>query len=303
MKPPTHRTEQTVSNIAIIYNPNSTGDSADLAKSTAKELTEALPGLKIELIPTKRRAHAETLAYDIAKANQRPLIISSSGDGGYHEVVNGALKAQNDGCRPVTSVLPAGNANDHHRNLHRLDIAEAVQQNVISTIDVIRLDSTIDGQPFTRYAHSYIGFGLTPQAGAELNKTKLSFAREALIVLKSFLQLRPVTLTVDGKTKKYDSFIISNIDSMSKIMQISEHSSVSDGRFEVTMFTRRHRLRLLGLLLRTSVLGIKQDYRTERLKLRTASATLVQLDGEIFKLDADSDVIISAVHRGLDCIV
>ena len=94
--------------IAIIYNPKSTGSSESLAKSLHKKLSSKLPNQRIDLLATEHAGHARELAYDISKKYDKPLIISSSGDGGYNEVINGALQAQSEGANPITSLLPAG---------------------------------------------------------------------------------------------------------------------------------------------------------------------------------------------------
>ncbi|MBC7942921.1 acylglycerol kinase family protein, partial [Candidatus Saccharibacteria bacterium] len=157
--------------VAVIYNPNSTGPSETLAKIFETNLRLKLPKQKIELIATEHAGHGEELAYLIAKSSKNPLIISSSGDGGYHEVINGVMKAQNEGFQSITGLLPAGNANDHYNNLHNEDIIDLIIKNKTKKIDLLKIVSTSKGKSIERYAHSYIGFGLTPSVGKELNKT------------------------------------------------------------------------------------------------------------------------------------
>ena len=96
------------SEITVIYNPNSTGSGEAMAKQFKKEYQRADKQVTVTLQKTKYAGHAEKLAYDIAKKQVRPMIISASGDGGYHEVVNGALRAQAEGAKPTTGLLPAG---------------------------------------------------------------------------------------------------------------------------------------------------------------------------------------------------
>jgi diacylglycerol kinase (ATP) len=291
------------STIAVIYNPNSTGSSESIARRFIDELSARLPKQNIQLIPTEYPKHGEELAYSIAKASPRPLIISSSGDGGYHEIVNGAMKAQHEGATPTTGILPAGNANDHYRNLHTADTVEAIATDTPLTIDLLKLSGTVGGQPFERYGHSYIGFGITPHIGKELNKTKLSLLKETLIVIRTLFSFKSTRLIIKGKRRSFDSIIFSNIDSMSKYFTISKPSDVTDGLFEVTIFKRRHRLKLVGMLVKAGVIGVSHNVRTDRYQLRTIRPTLVQVDGEIIRLDAESDVVISVEPRVLRCIV
>lgn len=293
----------TYSTIAVIYNPNSTGSSKDLAAQFEQALRTKLPDQKIELIATEHANHAEELAYSIAKENEHALIISSSGDGGYNEVVNGAMKAQQEGVTVTTGLLPAGNANDHYHNLHDDDFVQSVINENAKKIDLLKLTSIVDGKPFERYAHSYIGFGLTPKVGKELNKTKLSLGKEVVLVARVLLTVKATSLRIEGKRRHYDSIIFSNIDKMSKYLTISSPSSTTDGKFEVTIFKRRNRLKLIAVLLKASLSGVKENYRVTEFSLTTIKRTLVQLDGEIATLDARSEVKITAEEQVLSCIV
>lgn len=268
-----------------------------------RRLSERLPQQKIELIATEYAAHAEELAYEIAMANERPLIVSSSGDGGYHEVVNGALRAQTEGAHPATGLLPGGNANDHYHNIHDIDAVDAIVQGKERRIDVLRLQGIVGGQPFERYAHSYIGFGISPIVGAELNKYKLNFFNQVWILMRALFVFKPIKLTIGGKTRSYESIIMSNVDRMSKVLKVSGPSPLNDGKFEVTIVRRRNKIKLILLMLHASIIGLKEDVRIETFTLTTVVPTLVQADGEVVELDAGTDVAISVAGEALRCVV
>ncbi len=293
----------TYTTIAVIYNPNSTGSGQDLAKAFAKSIKARLPKQKVELRETKYAGHAEELAYDIAKASKNPLVISSSGDGGYNEVINGALKAQAEGATVTTGLLPAGNANDHYHNLHDEDFVELVASGKAKSIDVLKMKGTSEGAPIERYAHSYIGIGLTPEVGNELNKTKLNVVKEVLLVARVLLFVKSIRLKLAGEEHHYDSVIFSNVDTMSKYLKISQPSSTTDGKFEVTIFRRRNKLRLISVLLKASLVGVKEDHRVASYSLETVKKTLVQADGEIVTLDAGTTMVVSAQKQVLRCVV
>lgn len=295
--------DMSYSTIAIIYNPNSTGPSKTLAEELADDIRKRLPDQHVELIATEHAGHAEELAYTLASSHTNPLIISSSGDGGYNEVVNGAMKAQNEGATPTTSLLPAGNANDHHRNLHEKELIDLIAREQSTAIDLLKITGQVDGKPVERYAHSYIGFGLTPTVGKELNKVDLNRLVEAWVVIRSLLTTKPVRLKIDTKVHSYESVIFSNVDEMSKYLKISQPSSVTDGKFEVTIFRRRTTLRLLATLLKATVQGVKENKQAAEFSLTTVKKTLVQADGEIMTLDAHSQVVITAETQVLRCIV
>ena len=290
--------------IAVIYNPNSTGSSKALAEQFKADVLAKLPKQKVELIATQYAGHAEKLAYSIALDSKHPLIVSSSGDGGYHEVVNGALKAQSEGAQPTTGLLPAGNANDHYHGLHDEDIIDLIVNKESTKIDVLKLTGVVKGKKVERLSHSYIGLGLTPIVGQELNKNKLNVVNEVWIVARALFSVRPVRLKIDSKIRSYDSVIFSNVDRMSKFLKISQPSRISDGKFEVTIFRKRNKLRLIALLLKASFAGIKEDLQVNEFKFETTGRpALVQLDGEIMKLDANSKVSISIDKQALSCVI
>lgn len=289
--------------IAIIYNPNSTGSSERLARDLEGQLRTRLPKQKIELIATEYSGHAKELAYSIAIASANPLIISSSGDGGYHEVINGIMKAQREGANPTAGLLPAGNANDHHRNLHDEDILDRIEQQKSTKVDLLKMSGTSKGERMELYAHSYIGLGLTPFVGRELNKTKLNAMNELWVVARALLTARSVKLKIEGKIERYESIIFSNVDTMSKHLSVSRPSSMTDGKFEVTIFGRRSKLELIATLLKASTQGIKEDHRVSEFTLQTVHKTLVQADGEVIVLDAKSNLDIITESQVLSCIV
>ena len=293
----------TYSTIAIIYNPVSTGSGEELAVDFKNALEKRLPKQTIELIPTKRARHAEELAYEIAKRSKNALVISSSGDGGYNEIVNGAMRAQNKGYKVTTSLLPAGNADDHYRNLNEENLVDLIVANKTRNIDLIKLTSTSNGKLVERYAHSYMGFGLTPEVSVELNKTKLNIFNEVILVARVLLTVRSVRLKIDNRIRRYESIVFSNVDQMSKYLKISQPSHMDDGEFEVTIFTRRHKLQLILLLLRASLLGVKEDMRVSSFSLETVDPTLVQADGEVLELDAGVAAEITAEKQILTTVI
>lgn len=289
--------------ISIIYNPNSTGNGKQLGLDLKKALLKKDPKLPIRLIPTKHEGHAETLAYELAMGSKRPLIISASGDGGYHEVINGAMRAKRKGARIATGLLPAGNANDHYHNVHSPQIVNSIVEHKEQEIDLLTLKTTSSGKPFERYAHSYIGLGLTPKVGKELNKTKLNRLKEILITLRVLFVLRPLKIIVSGKTERYDSLIFSNIDKMAKVLKFSKVSSTTDGKFEVTAFKRRNKFQFISQLIHSSTVGLSADNQLREYAFKTIKPTHIQLDGEISLIDANSKVSIGIEHRTLACII
>lgn len=286
------------SHIAIIYNPNSTGDAASNAQELSETLTASLPAVPIRLLPTKYAGHAEELAYDFACRHPHPLVISASGDGGYNEVINGVLRAQAEGQRPVAAVLPSGNANDHARTMHDRPLAELILGNAVTELDVLRVTvAAPDGRKEPRYAHSYAGIGLTPEVAVELNKHSLNTLAEALIITRTFWLLRPVSVVLNGKKRRVDSLICSTIPEMAKVLTISNKAKPQDGLFEVVIFRHRSKLMLLLRLIKGIFGHLGAHTRAGTLTMQLREAAPLQVDGEILEASEGSSVIVEICPR------
>lgn len=288
--------------ISIIYNPNSTGPSQQMAKDLRKYLVSRYSNLKIETLATKYPGHAQKLAYSCAKSTANPLIISASGDGGYNEVINGAMTAQTEGAKPICAVLATGNANDHRRTLQKKPLNQAIVDEKIERIDLLAANIAHNGQTRIRYAHSYIGLGLTPVVAVELNKTSLNALKELWIVLKTFYKFRPFKISVGEKTIRLDSIVFTNISEMAKILTLSKHAKIKDGKFEVVMFPHRHKLRLISRLLKASTTGLKPAKSYQIYKFRVLKHMPIQLDGEVEKLEKMSEITIESRRQILRTI-
>ena len=289
--------------ITIIYNPHSAGPSEKLARKLQAQLHKAQPRQKVELVPTEFARHAEALAEQFALASKHPLVISASGDGGYNEVINGLMKAKRQGARPTAGLLPAGNANDHHRNVHQGDIVDSIINGKTQAIDLLVLNSISQGKPVERFAHSYIGMGLTSQAGKEFNKAKLNRFNEVMIAIKVLFSITPIRLKINRQINAYDSVMMSNVRSMSKYFSVSSRAKVNDGKFELTIFRWRSKLKIIRYVIEASTRGMPVANQTSHFTFGTTHPTSVQLDGEILMLDADCKATVTLKHNALRCVV
>jgi len=154
------------------------------------------------------------------------------------------------------------------------------------SIDLLHLSAYSNNTSFDRYAHSYIGLGLTPWVGRELTKANLNPINQVVISLKSLFNFRPVKIRIENSLQTYNSIIFSNIDVMAKVLQISRPSKIDDGVFEVTIFRQTGKLRLFVSLLKASISTTDEDAQMSHYEFETVKETLVQLDGEVLTIDA-----------------
>jgi diacylglycerol kinase family enzyme len=289
------------SDITIDYNPNRTGDSQQLAEQLARKLRKSLPKAQIALCSTKYAGHARAIAHDVALAAKRPLIISSSGDGGYNEVVNGVMDAGNE--QAVCAVLAAGNANDHSRTMQDDPLDELIIKGKVTRIDLLKvLVRKPDKTSVTRYAHSYVGLGLTPVVAVELNKHTLNAFREAILALKTFRKYRPFKIEHADTIIKLDSLLFANINQMAKILTLAPKNRPADGKFELISFPSGHKLTLVSRLAKAATSGLETPKRLARYQFTVIKKMPMQLDGEVISLPAGSQVTVVSAAKALRTI-
>lgn len=286
-----------ITRVYIIYNPNSTGDGKKNAIALRRQL-QKVSTARVTITPTKHAGHGETLARDYAQAGgDEAMIISSSGDGGYHEVVNGVLGSTQP--RAVTGVLPSGNANDHYHFVHEGSTARQIAESKVRRIDVLKV--TTPG--WVRYAHSYVGLGMTPQIGRELTRHRLTPLLEKWLVIKHFFRVRPVKIRVHGQVVHCNNMVFSNTGRMSKYLTLSNQASVTDGMFEVTRTQANTFGQLTAHLLRAAGKTIDQAPQASRYSFTCLRRTSLQLDGEIHTCNSGDTVVVTCEHRALRTIV
>lgn len=284
--------------ITIIFNPNSTGNAPEKARELAEQLQKSLPSVPLQLQETMRPGHAEELAYQAAVNGRQPLIISVSGDGGYHEVVNGAMQAAEEGAEPVCAVSAAGNANDHRRLVRKRPLIEAVTAHDISQLDLLE----VQWGDKRRYAHSYVGLGLTPVVAVELNRHTLNSLKELILVIKTYWQYQPFVIKLKDKRLQLDSLVLANIPGMAKVLKLSEDGKPTDGQFEVVMVPRRHKLSMLMWALKAATIGLGKQPQTDKMEFTALQKMPMQLDGEVVNLAADTQVSVTIAHRMLSTV-
>jgi diacylglycerol kinase family enzyme len=286
--------------IVIIFNPQSTGNAPQLAEELREDLGRRLPTVPLDLRPTRYAGHARELAR-AAAGTGRPLLVSVSGDGGYNEVVDGVMQAGND--RAVCAVRAAGNANDHRRVTRRRPLADAIVAGDVHRIDLLRLTVGSGPAAGVRYAHSYIGVGLTPVVAVDLEKGGKGSWREIVSVVRAFSRFRPFPIRLEnGRKRNIDSLVFANIAEMAKYATLSAAGRPDDGRFEVITQRRTGKLRVLGTAVRAATRGLGPQPSATHYAFTTLAPMPLQLDGELLELEADTLVAVDIAPGALATI-
>jgi YegS/Rv2252/BmrU family lipid kinase len=143
-------------NPLVIVNPHSGGGKTGRTFSTTQRTFEAVLGT-IDVVFTERTAHAIDLAYAGAK-EKRELVIAVGGDGTLNEVVNGVMRAAEDGIHaPEVAIVGQGTGGDFRKTLgleHRLDkYLEAIASGRVRAVDVGRITYRDVGESGARDDH------------------------------------------------------------------------------------------------------------------------------------------------------
>lgn len=294
--------------VALIYNPNSTGKAAYAARRLRKymqRITEA----PIELTPTKASGHGKKIARALCKKYAQPLIISVSGDGGYHEVVNGIMDAVRAGeaKRPVCAVEAAGNANDHFMQMRtRETLRQAIKQNKLKPMELLKVEFRGADNKLKNvvFAHSYAGLGLTPQAVKELNKQQLNPVKEKVIVAKKMLDYKPINVAIKGKELEVNNIVAAKIAKMSKIVKLDRaRKPAPAGKFRVLIEQGATKSSMIKHLVKAAFRGLQdQSMVTDTFSCRVLHETPIQLDGEVYNLKKGDTVTIRVESTVLETL-
>jgi diacylglycerol kinase (ATP) len=247
-------------------------------------------------VPTQRAGHGREIARDAARSGN-PLVVSVSGDGGYNDVVNGLMEA---GTSAFAAVLAAGNANDHRRVTRERPLADAIVAGDVSRLDLLRL-SVDDGRE-PRYAHSYIGLGITPTVALELEEGGKGSIREVISTIRSFSRFRPFQIETAAGVESFDSVIFANIREMAKFAVLSEEGRPDDGRFEVIILRHTAKWRVLATAVRAAVRGLGPQPTAREYRFRTVDPMPVQVDGEVSQFDSHLSVTVEIAPGALQTV-
>ncbi|MCH6472422.1 diacylglycerol kinase [Sinomonas sp. 5-5] len=265
-----------------------------MAQELSAELGARLPGVPLGLHPTAFPGHGRALA---RAAEGRPLLVSISGDGGYNEVVNGAMDA---GATAVCAVMGAGNANDHRRSTRTLPLAEAIVRGEVRRMDLLRLTVGEGPRAWSRYSHSYVGFGLTPLMAIGIEAGIKGRFTELVSVAGSLRGLAPIEVTrADGARAVLDSLILANIPRIAKYGRLSGAGYPDDGMFEVVILPHAARWRIGLMAFRAVTVGLGARQSVPSYSFTSTEAIPLQIDGEVMDVGAGTPVLVESAHQAL----
>lgn len=289
--------------VYIIYNPKSTGDSKQLALDFEQKVRSVLPNAEVRTRATKHPGHVEKLVRELLGKKNRVLFVSSSGDGGYNELINAVMAIKHPLQVVDCMVLPAGNANDHSRTMHSGDVVESFESTKAVRIDLLKITITSEESKQVRYAHSYAGLGITPEIAKEVNRHDSEPFREVQLVLKTVRRFKPFKIKSGRKVYKLDSLVFANIHQMAKYMTLGDKNRPRDGRFELLMFKHRGKGMLLFKIMKALVSWVRPQKRLRKYSFTVLQSVSMQLDGEVIEIPKGARVTVRNAYRALRTLI
>ena len=179
----------------VIVNSMSGGGKAGQEWTEIADRLEAR-GISYSVSFTKYRFHAREIATEALKEGFRQIIVVG-GDGALHEVLSGIMTQSKVPSNQVTlAIIPVGSGNDWAR-LHEIpkgydDVTDVIARGKSVVQDVAKVDSVMDGAPFTSYMVNIGGLGFDAQVchNFDLEKKEGKATSDALYLkclLKGFM--------------------------------------------------------------------------------------------------------------------
>lgn len=287
--------------VHLIYNPKSTGRARSKAKRLAARMDKFMDH-EVELVPTKKAKHATELAATITRSSNRPLIISVSGDGGYHEVLNGVMQVvrANKSKSPTIAIEAAGNANDHYHYIRTGTLVKALKQDnqkPMHVIEVIHNGTSL-------FAHSYWGLGYTSKSIDALNKTKLNPFIEKVLLAKELVDHHAVKVRYGSKDHRVNNIVAAKIPLMAKIIKFNKHLVAPPAdKFWLLIDEEQTRTGVVKSAIK-GALGRLESHSELRqhFTVTVQEDWVMQLDGEVYPLKAGDTIQVKIAPEELRTI-
>ena len=283
--------------IKVILNPAAgRGYGAQVAPELCQWLQAE--GVDFDIVRTEGPWHAAELAKQAAEDGFE-TIVGAGGDGTANEVINGLMKASQNGAQRKMGVIPAGSGRDFASGLGLpLDLREACRRitcQQLKRIDLGRV--TVPGQE-PRYFGNVVGVGFD---GAVLIETlKMKHLRGLPLYLLAVL--RTIFLNFDSPmmTIEYDNQKIKLPATMVSVANgpregggfiIAPNAEPDDGHFDLCIAREVSRLTMLRLLPQF-LRGTHTDLdpvtmaRAKTVTISSPDGLVAHVDGEVLCTDA-----------------
>jgi len=276
--------------ILLIYNPFAGYGKSEKVLPDVQEILRK-KNIHFDLLQTKARGDA-TIMVKEADLSKYDGVISSGGDGTFHEVLNGYY--QNKGKKkPPIGIIPngTGNAFATELGLKGYEFEKAID--IISKQKTKKIDiGYCKTENEEIYFHNIIGFGMVSDINQASNKYKIfGTASYTMASLEKIFHLStyPLEIILDGKSIKQDNIFveISNTRYTGSDFLMAPDAVIDDGFLDVVISKKTSRFNILKIFLQVfkgkHVYNKDVDYiKATNIIVKTKEAKLLTPDGESY---------------------
>jgi YegS/Rv2252/BmrU family lipid kinase len=245
-------------------------------------------GYEVEMIFTKQKGHAESIARD-ALEKSPTLIVAAGGDGTFNEVINGIA-----GSEVPMAILPLGITNVLAKEIGIPENVENAVKFALSktprNISLGKIVITHHPSPVTRYFILMAGIGFDGEAVSGLNERLKRISGKGSYIysgIKTLIKFNPDELIfdIDGKTCYGYSAIIGKAAKYGGNFKITPDAKLADPTFYVCLFKGKKRLDIIRYVIGI-LTGIHLRFKdVEYLQAKTVEVrgkSHIQMDGDYF---------------------
>lgn len=292
-----------MSKTLVVLNPMAAhGAALKMFPQVERALRDA--GMEFDVEHTRASLHAVQLAWDAPnKGYER--IIAVGGDGIVHEVVNGLLRASNEGETIALGIIPLGTGNDFIKSIPpalnpgqtrddwKLSIPRVTSPNT-ALVDVgkITVDVPTPGVPHPQYFTNGtdVGFGaLVAKAIRGIPLTGMAAYLVAIIQVLTDYGLPRIQLTVDDtEVLEFNTTLtaVTNGRCFGASFWLTPMADITDGEMNIIIAKALSRvgiLRIIPLLMNGTHLNHPAvSFKTARkVVIESADPLIMEADGEM----------------------
>ncbi len=278
----------------VIVNPFSGRGIGEKSIPTIEKWMRAY-NLDYTLVRTERPWHAADLSQKAA-CDGYNVVVTAGGDGTFNEVLNGLMRARQQGCTETAlGLLSIGTGNDFAAGAGLPATLEtslkALKENRRRHIDIGRVTVREGEKLSERYFGNGIGIGFDAMVGFEAIKVRwavglIPYLIGVIKTISLYFNAPRVRMTIDGQTSEQPSLMTSIMNGrrMGGGFIMAPNGNMDDGQLDLCIASEASRLRLFQLI--PYFLKGTQEGQPEIQMKRAKSIVITALKG---KLPAHAD--------------
>ena len=284
-----------MSKYKIIVNPESGRGEGGRAVPQIEDLLNA-HNIDFDLVKTENPWHAVELAQQAAVQGFN-VVVAAGGDGTANEVLNGLMRAKDEGATAALAVLPIGQGNDFAFGMQIPAELESACLAIVNDqrrmIDVGRI--TGGRLAGGRYFGNGVGIGFDAVVGFEALKLKRLHGFPAYLVaaLKTiflFFKAPTVRIDLDAESLTVPALMVSIMNGrrMGGGFMMAPQGDPGDGSLDLCIASQVSKLKIFALILRF-MKGDQGSHPAVQFK-RSRKVTVTALEG-VLPTHADGETV------------